>query len=113
MSSKIAYFDCCSGISGDMVLGALIDMLAVPHNAYDLVTGALSALYETNADLIIANHSAAMWNEAFKRAGFISWKTNFFLFLSPGLRQQLEPLRDHAGSFYFLRGDGDGPINVW
>ncbi|MEK7842228.1 MAG: nickel insertion protein, partial [Deltaproteobacteria bacterium] len=23
---KIAYFDCCSGISGDMVLGALIDM---------------------------------------------------------------------------------------
>jgi len=25
MSSKIAYFDCCSGISGDMVLGALID----------------------------------------------------------------------------------------
>lgn len=25
MNSKIAYFDCCSGISGDMVLGALID----------------------------------------------------------------------------------------
>lgn len=25
MTSTIAYFDCCSGISGDMVLGALID----------------------------------------------------------------------------------------
>src|SRR3989338_7307588 len=25
MNSKIAYFDCCYGISGDMVLGALID----------------------------------------------------------------------------------------
>ena len=35
---KIAYFDCFSGISGDMTLGALVDTGVDPHHIIEKLT---------------------------------------------------------------------------
>jgi hypothetical protein len=98
---------------GDMRLGALIDMLATPGDACAVASGVLSAVAGTRADLVVVNHAAAAWNAAFDRAGLLAGPTNSFLFLSPKLRQLLDPLGPEAGGFYFTRGDGDGPVHLW
>jgi len=63
MSSKIAYFDCCSGISGDMVLGALIDcgldikMLRKELAKLDLKDYAVSAAKDERHHIVGTNLS--------------------------------------------------------
>ena len=98
---------------GDMMLAGLVDMFAVPENAYAVVSGALSSVRQMGADLAIANHSDSRWNEAFKRAGMLSWKTNLFLSLSPELKERFDIVEDDVDYFYFTRGDGHGPTRLW
>ncbi len=98
---------------GDMTLGAVIDLLAAPEDARAVASGALWALQRTNADLVVVNHAAAAWNAAFDRVGLLSGPTNSFLFLSPKLRQSLDPTESSTQRFYFTRGDGDGPVHLW
>ena len=98
---------------GDMKLAALVDMLAVPEDAYAVVSGAVVAAQQAKADLMVTNHSDGRWNEAFERAGMLPWKTNFSLFLSPKLSERFEPMEDYASEFFFTRGDGHGPTSLW
>jgi len=98
---------------GDMTLGVLIDILALPEDAYTVASGVLSALAKTKADLMVVNHSAAAWNAAFTRAGILTGPTNSFLFLAPKLQTLFGPSDSFADGFYFTRGDGDGPVHLW
>ena len=98
---------------GDMMLAGLVDMLAVPENAYAVASGALSLARQMKADLLIANHSDSRWNQAFKRAGMLSWKTNFYLSLSPELQERFDFVSDSVDHFFFTRGDGHGPTRLW
>lgn len=98
---------------GDMRLGAIVDMLAAPEDAYWVLSGALAAAQQSGADLVISNHSDQRWNAAFVRAGMLQWKTNFHLFLSPELSKRFEPIKEYNTRFYFTRGDGHGPTQFW
>jgi hypothetical protein len=98
---------------GDMRLGAIVDMLAEPKDAYRLLSGALVAMQRSGSDLVVVNHSDQRWNEAFARAGMLQWKTNFHLFLSPKLLKRFEPIKQYDSRFYFTRGDGHGPTQFW
>ena len=86
---------------GDMTLGAVIDMFGAPEDARAVTSGALWALRGTNADLVVVNHAAAAWNVAFERAGLLSGPTNSFLFLSPKLRQALDPAEARRAGLLF------------
>lgn len=98
---------------GNMRLGTIVDMLAAPEDAYQVVSGALVAVRQAKADLVIANHSDRRWNRAFKQAGMASWNTNLFLFLSPKLKERFNPIEAYSDRFYFTRGDGHGPTQFW
>jgi hypothetical protein len=98
---------------GDMRLGAIVDMLAAPEDAYRVLSGAVAAVQQSGADLVVSNHSDRRWNEAFERAGMLQWKTNFHLFLSPKLLQRFDPIEEYNDRFYFTRGDGHGPTQFW
>jgi hypothetical protein len=98
---------------GNMVLGAIVDMLAVPEDAYSVTSGALIEARRVKADLVVVNHSDRRWNEAFKRAGMLSWKTNFFLSLSSKLAKRFNPMENYVDRLYFTRGDGHGPTSLW
>jgi len=98
---------------GDMRLGAIVDMLAAPEDAYRVLSGAVAAVQQSGADLVVSNHSDRRWNEAFERAGMLQWRTNFHLFLSPKLLQRFDPIEEYNDRFYFTRGDGHGPTQFW
>jgi hypothetical protein len=98
---------------GDMRLGVIVDMMAAPEDAYWVLSGALAAVDQCEADLVVSNHSERRWNEAFEQVGMLQWKTNFHLFLSPKLWKRFEPLKEYSSGFYFTRGDGHGPTQFW
>lgn len=98
---------------GDMKLAGLADMLAAPEDAYAVVSGALVTAQQAKADLLVTNNSDSRWNEAFRRAGMLPWKTNFSLFLSAKLRERFDPFEEYADQFFFTRGDGHGPTSLW
>lgn len=98
---------------GNATLGAIVDMLAAPQDAYSVVSGALRVIQQAQADVVIVNHSDSRWNAAIEQAGLISWKTNQYLFLSPSLKQRFEPLNDCESRFFLTRGDGHGPTRLW
>lgn len=98
---------------GNARLGAIIDSFAAPEDAQLVVDGTFQAMKTTEADLLVVNQIDHRWKTAYARAGFLSWRSNFFLFLSPQLKERLAPIEEHAGRFYFMRGDGDGPVNLW
>lgn len=98
---------------GNMIVGAIVDMLAVPGNAYSVVSAALISARRANADVIVVIHSDHRWNDAFKRAGMLPGKSKFVLSLSPQLKERLNPIEDYASRLYFTHGDGHGPTHLW
>jgi hypothetical protein len=98
---------------GNMVLGAIVDMLAAPNDALSVVSGALIVARQSKADVVVVNHSDQRWNDAFKRAGMLPWRSNFFLILSSKLEAQFNPIENYADRFFFTRGDGHGPTSLW
>jgi pyridinium-3,5-bisthiocarboxylic acid mononucleotide nickel chelatase len=52
---KIAYFDCFSGVSGDMILGALIDAGLDPDDLRKVLAGISLSGYEITAEKVVKN----------------------------------------------------------
>ena len=98
---------------GNMVLGAIVDLLADPEDARAVAGGAVAALRDANADVVVVNHSDRRWNEAFELAGMLPARTNHYLFLVPALKQRFSPIDECAERFFFTRGDGHGPMHLW
>lgn len=98
---------------GRMNLGTLVDCLARPGTELAVISLALAEMKRWGADLAVTNHSATEVLRACDRAGMLPGPSNYFLFLSPALRRQVEPARAAGRSVYFTRGDGDGPIHLW
>jgi hypothetical protein len=98
---------------GNMVLGAIVDVLAAPEDARAVASGAVAALRDANADVVVVNHSDRRWNAAFARAGMLPARTNHYLYLAPALAQRFSPIDECADRFFFTRGDGHGPVRLW
>jgi hypothetical protein len=98
---------------GNMVLGAIVDLLVAPEDACAVAGGTVAALRDANADLVVVNHSDRRWNEAFERVGMLPARTNHYLFLAPELKKRFSPIDECSERFFFTRGDGHGPIHLW
>jgi len=98
---------------GNMMLAALVDMLAVPEDAFSIVSGALAAARRAQADLLVVNHSDERWNRAFRLTGMLPWKSNYYLSISPQLKERFDSIETDSGHFFFTRGDGHGPTRLW
>jgi hypothetical protein len=98
---------------GNMVLGAIVDLLADPEDAGAVAGGAVAALRDANADVVVVNHSDRRWNEAFERAGMLPATTNHYLFLAPELKKRFSPIEQCSERFFLTRGDGHGPMHLW
>jgi hypothetical protein len=97
---------------GNMRVGSIVDCLALPENAYDVVRVATRFLERQGVDIIVSNQASKAWTRALARNGFLNGPSNFILALSPELNKELHPLEKYEPHIHINRGDGDGPINL-
>jgi hypothetical protein len=97
---------------GGMRVGSIIDCLAAPGQAGAVATCAYDFLKLRSVDIVLTNQSNKSWADGFRRLGFLSGPTNFFLALSPKLAKKLAPFATNSSSLHFLRGDGEGPSHL-
>jgi hypothetical protein len=97
---------------GDMKVGTLVDCLARPEDAADVITAARLELEAQGADLIVSNQASRKWCCGLRRNGFFEGTSNFPFLASKPVAGLLDPLEAFAPDFHLNRGDGDGPINL-
>lgn len=97
---------------GDLRVGTILDCAAPPDamRAVALLTD--NAMAARGVDLTITNLSHAMWNQEFRRAGFLYGPSNYLLGMSPRLTAALTRDGDGEAGIHITRGDGDGRTNL-
>jgi hypothetical protein len=91
---------------GDMRLGSLIDCLALPEHAPQVIMAVRRVLDRRGVDLIVCNHSHPVWRQALRGAGFQEGSFNMVFRASGGLAQKLEEI-GAADNLFLTRGDGN------
>ena len=95
---------------GDMRVGSIVDCLAAPRDAEDVIRAATGMLENRGVDLIISNQSHDDWLLALHAAGFRGGPSNYLVALSPALAALAGEGPEYT--LHFNRGDGDGPIHL-
>lgn len=97
---------------GNMRVGTLVDCLASPKDAPDVVACARDVLEARGADILVSNQSSGAWCASLRACGFMEGPSNFGLTVSPQLAREIAPLEENIHTFHLNRGDGDGPIHL-
>jgi hypothetical protein len=97
---------------GNLRVGTIADAFASPENAAAIVRSATRFLENREVDVVIANHSHAAWGNAFRTAGYLPGPSNFIFAAAKPLAEKLAPFEANQTQVYFMRGDGDGPVNL-
>jgi len=97
---------------GCLRVGSIADCLASPENAGAVIQAATRFLEDRGVDLIVSNQSHVAWTEALKSAGFLKGPSNFIVATSKPLSQLIFPFESNQNQLFFMRGDGDGPVNL-
>jgi hypothetical protein len=97
---------------GSMRVGSIVDCLASPADAPDVIHAATKFLEKRGVDIVISNQSSSAWCKSLAANGYLTGPSNFILALSPKLAGRLTPLHEHKPAIHMNRGDGDGPINL-
>ena len=102
----------CHKQFGSMRVGSIVDCLSHPDDAAKILSAAADYLSLRRVDIIISNHSHKSYREAYEKAGFFRGPSNFLFAASKKLDSLMEPFEVTKDQIYFMRGDGDGPINL-
>ncbi len=97
---------------GDMRVGALANCLAQEGHEDAVVAGANYYLQDRGVDLIVSNQSHSAWIKAFRRAGYLSHRSNFVLAFSRPLTEKIKSHDPELRRVHMNRGDGDGAYNL-
>ena len=97
---------------GNLRVGTIADAFAAPEHAAEIIQAATQILEERDVDLVIANHSNTAWGKAFLSNGYFEGPSNFIFAASKPLAEKLAPFDTNRPNIYFMRGDGDGPVNL-
>jgi acyl-CoA synthetase (AMP-forming)/AMP-acid ligase II len=96
-------------IFGDLRVGSVIDMLAVPGQEKTVATAAFSHLRARGADVVGAVVSHDAWIKAFKGAGFVALPGRRNVSFSPALSAAAGGFDAVARRVHLTLIDGDGP----
>jgi hypothetical protein len=97
---------------GDLRVGSLVDCFAAPSDASAVVAAADDFLTERGVDLVVSNQLHPSWREALERVGYLEGPSNFFLYLSEAVAEELARVSGWEQGVHMNRGDGDGPENL-
>jgi hypothetical protein len=97
---------------GNLRVGTVMDCLCVPGHEVATVCAATQLLAERGADVVVTNQSNRVWQDAFRRGGFLTRQSNYALAVSPRLVRAAPSLEEGVAGVHFTRGDGDGRIHL-
>jgi hypothetical protein len=97
---------------GDLRVGSIVDVLALPEQAGAVVGAAFRFLRSLGVDLVMSNQSHPAWIEAFARHGFLVLPGRRAFAMSRALRDTLEPLPETVKGLHLTLMDGHGPRGV-
>jgi len=93
---------------GDLRVGSIVDGLAAPGAASEVIRASTSYLERRGVDLIVSNQMHIAWRDALRGTGFRSGPSNFVFAVSKPLASRF----GDSGQAHINRGDGDGPIHL-
>jgi hypothetical protein len=91
---------------GDIRLGTILDCLALPEHAPQVIAAARRVLERRGVDLIICDHSHPVWTSALSDAGLLSGEPNLYFGCSPALTIELQRTEAWESAF-LMRCDGN------
>lgn len=95
---------------GTLRVGSVVDCLADPKDAGEVVHAATQALQARGADLVISNQAHPAWAAAFGQNGYVVLQNRRLFAASPELRKALEPFDETAQGLHMTNLDGHGPM---
>jgi hypothetical protein len=95
---------------GDLRVGTIIDCLAPPEDANDVIGAAFGFLRERGCDLVFSNQSHPDWIRALGAHGFLILKGRRLFAASRALREALEPFEATRRGLHLTNMDGHGPM---
>lgn len=100
------------GQFGNMRVGSIVDILAIPGHEESVVRHATKFLQQAGVDLLLSNQLHKNWIRAFQDNGYLQGPSNYVLAMSPQLTSLLSPFDETYPQIHMTRGDGDGPIHL-
>lgn len=97
---------------GELHVGSLVDYLAHPEDAGDVLAAGLEHLKARGVDIVIANQSHPDWLRAFEDLGFVLVPRSRLFAGSPALRDALSPFEDTKRGLFLTNMDGHGPMGL-
>jgi hypothetical protein len=94
---------------GSLHVGSLVDCLANPVDAGDVVRAATAFLAEKGVDIVVSNQSHPDWVRGFAENGYLVLPNRRLFVSTPQLRELLEPFEETALGLHLTNMDGHGP----
>lgn len=95
---------------GDLRVGSVVDCLADPDDAGEVVFAATRFLGDRGVDIIVSNQAHPAWAQGFARNGYAVLENKRMFAPSPALRALLEPFEETARGLHLTNMDGHGPM---
>jgi len=93
---------------GDVVAGLIVDAFGDTAYASEVVRCATAYLADCGVDVVITNTSHDRWIAGYKRAGFLTWRSQYPLLVSKSLAHRIGDFPAIMPQTHMSRGDGDG-----
>lgn len=97
---------------GSMLLGSVIDCLAPPSDASDVIQAATDYLRRTGVDLVISNQAHPAWISGFAANGYAVLPNKRFFAMCPTLASVLSPWDTIRDGLHLTNLDGHGPHSM-
>jgi hypothetical protein len=95
---------------GDLRVGSIVDCLADPADAADVVAAATRFLTHRGVDVVVSNQAHPGWALGFARNGYAVLPNKRLFAASPALLEALAPFGEVSQGLHLTNMDGHGPM---
>jgi hypothetical protein len=95
---------------GSLRVGSIVDCLADPGDAGEVVHAATRFLARRGVDIVVSNQAHPGWVRGFAQNGYAVLQNRRMFAPSPALRALLEPFDETAKGLHLTNMDGHGPM---
>ncbi|MBL0730314.1 hypothetical protein [Piscinibacter sp. HJYY11] len=95
---------------GDLHVGSIVDTLALPSQAGEVVHAATRHLVAKGVDIVVSNQAHPEWAKGFAQNGYAVLPDKRLFAMSPQLQEALAPFTEVSKGLHLTNMDGHGPM---